>query len=168
MSSDQPVLPYPEAGGTEFTSGWSGSDTSHERAQREDRQGITAKRQRETLAFVAACGRDGVTVADLRDITGWHHGQASSALSVLHKTGQLVRLTERRDRCQVYVHPDFSEGRDEAPYRPNGRNRSDEKVAQARQLLERYEEMRKSFTQGSHLWRELDRQVAEFLRGDAK
>lgn len=51
---------------------------------------------------------------------GWHHGQASGALSVLHKTGYVARLTEVRERCKVYVHPDFVGGR---PIEEPGSNR---------------------------------------------
>lgn len=97
------VTPYPEPGGEGATSGWSGSETSHERAVEEDANGTTRDRQRETLWQLALYGNYGLTVKDLRTATGWHHGQASSALSVLHKEGEIARLTERRDRCAVYV-----------------------------------------------------------------
>lgn len=43
--------------------------------------------------------------------TGWHHGQASGVLSVLHKAGRVVRLREVRGRCKVYVLPQFADGR---------------------------------------------------------
>jgi DNA-binding MarR family transcriptional regulator len=98
--SEAPLTPY--AG----TSGWSGSDTSRERVERDDADGTTAKRQREVLGNLAVMGAEGCTVKDIRDITGMHHGQASSTLSVLHKEGRLARLKQRRDRCQVYVLPE--------------------------------------------------------------
>jgi hypothetical protein len=108
------------------TSGWSGSATSEERAQREDSEGITARRQRQTLDFLAVRQAVGLTVKDLRDVSGWHHGQASSSLSVLHMAGAVARLTERRDRCQVYVLPEFVNGRETVPH---GRRKREDKEA---------------------------------------
>lgn len=106
-----PELPY--AG----TSGHSGSDTSRERAERDDRSGVTGKRQRQVLARLAAVGAYGQTWKDLADLYGWHHGQASGVLSVLHKTGHVERLTARRDRCHVYVLPAHVHG---LPTEPHG------------------------------------------------
>lgn len=119
MSADDPVLPY--AG----TSGWSGSATSHDRADREDHDGTTPYRQRYVIALLrgrhangaATWGRDeGVTWKELADGTGWHHGQASGVLSVLHKTGRIARLTERRNRCAIYVLPEYVQGRETAAH----------------------------------------------------
>jgi hypothetical protein len=45
-----------------------------------------------------------------------HHGQASSALSVLHKAGRIVRLAEKRNRCHVYVMPNEAVGRVVQPH----------------------------------------------------
>lgn len=101
-----PVLPY--AG----TSGWSGSDGSRERAEREDGDGTTKDRQDAVLAALHAEGRYGVTWRDMAAREGWHHGQASAALSVLHKDGVIARLAERRDRCHIYVLPKHVDGRD--------------------------------------------------------
>lgn len=106
LFGDPPYLPY--AG----TSGWSGSDTSRERAVTADASGETKYRQQAALFYVFREGPDGVTWKELGDIMGWHHGTASGALSVLHKEGAVARLSERRDRCKVYVHPDFVEGRE--------------------------------------------------------
>lgn len=101
-----PVLPYTG------TSGWSGSDTSRERAINEDRQGITSARQRQILAMVAQSRVSGMTWREIAEQTGWHHGQVSGALSNLHRAGYLMRLTERRDRCAVYVRPEWRQDRD--------------------------------------------------------
>lgn len=117
---DGPILPYPEPDGEGRTSGWSGTDTSHERAQSADAGGVTRIRQIQTLNCAVAAGLHGVTVKDLRETTGLHHGQASSILSVLHKEERLLRLTERRDRCHVYIHPRFQNGRETQPH---GRNK---------------------------------------------
>lgn len=112
-----PEMPY--AG----TSGWSGSSTSQERAVSADEDGTTSVRQRQTLSDVSACGSQGITWRELASRHGWHHGTASGVLSVLHKTGHLARLTERRDRCQIYVLPEHVQGRTTAPFRPNSASR---------------------------------------------
>ena len=102
MSGDEPVLPYPEPDG-EATAGWSGSDTSHERAERERDDGTVAHRQQQALVSLDRVGPDGLTWRELAERQGWHHGQSSSVLSVLHKDGRVARLALRRDRCHVYV-----------------------------------------------------------------
>jgi hypothetical protein len=105
--TDQPSLPY----GPEPNSGYAGSDTSRERAERDDRSGRTQHRQRQVLDLLAQRGTVGLTYKELCGFTDWHHGQASGALSVLHKEGRIARLTIRRDRCLVYVHPGYTQGR---------------------------------------------------------
>jgi len=112
---EHPVLPYPEPDGT-ATAGWSGSDASRERARDEAADGTVQKRQREVLRILAAHEEGGITVSDLRFITRWHHGQASSALSGLHKAGLIDRLAQKRDRCHVYVLPEHTNGRDTQPF----------------------------------------------------
>lgn len=101
-----PVLPY--AG----TSGWSGTDTSRERAVTADSSGETSRRQRRVMRLLYQAQDDGLTWKGLAAETGWHHGQASGVLSVLHKDGMIARLTERRGRCRVYVHPHYINGRE--------------------------------------------------------
>ena len=124
--SNEALTPY--AG----TSGWSGSDASRERVEREDSNGTTSERQRRTLGYVQTMGYEGLTVADLRDLTNWHHGQASAALSVLHKEGKVERLAEKRDRCQVYVLPEYVNGRETRSYRRNKPKEDPNKEAIAR------------------------------------
>jgi DNA-binding MarR family transcriptional regulator len=101
-----PITPYNN------TSGHSGSDTSRERAEREDSNGTTSYRQRETLSMLHSRGTLGVTWKELGERYNWHHGQASGVLSVLHKEGWIVRLKERRNKCAVYVAPQYSIGRE--------------------------------------------------------
>lgn len=113
-------LPYPEDDGT-HTAGWSGSETSHERALRERDSGELSKRLKRTLNIVRMSGVRGLTVKELRDDTGWHHGKASAALSVLHHDNLLLRLKESRDRCQVYVVPQYRLDREESRYRRNSK-----------------------------------------------
>ena len=57
---------------------------------------------------------DGLTWKELADINGWHHGQASGVLSTLHKANLVCRLTQRRNRCAVYVLWSYQDGRDYA------------------------------------------------------
>lgn len=105
MTLEMPVLPY--AG----TSGWSGTNTSKERAITADRNGETKLRQNQTITHTRHQGVRGLTWAELSEITNWHHGTSSGALSVLNKAGRLVRLKERRNRSSVYVTPEFVNGR---------------------------------------------------------
>lgn len=105
-----PLLPY---GGT---SGHAGTDTSRDRALAEDQDGTTADRQRRTMNALVDAVHYGRTWRELAAVTGLHHGSASSSLSILHKEGKIARLAETRDRCKVYVHLDFVEGRPTEPY----------------------------------------------------
>ena len=100
------IFPY------DGTSGWSGTDTSRERAVSDDSSGRTSARLNMTVQALAGVGSQGMTWKELSDVTGWHHGQASGALTVLHKNGRVVRLLEKRNRCRVYVLPDFVDGRE--------------------------------------------------------
>ena len=100
-----PITPY--AG----TSGWSGSETSKARAVQEDTDGTTSKRQEDTLCDLYDAGYYGLTWHELAELHGWHHGQASGVLSVLHKADLIVRLKERRGKSAVYVSPAYVKGR---------------------------------------------------------
>lgn len=93
------------------TSGWSGSDTSMDRAAEADTSGKTAKRQAEVVRALESSGIAGLTWTELQQIVPLHHGTLSGALSVLHKEGVIARLAERRKRCKVYVMPQFVNGR---------------------------------------------------------
>lgn len=123
----EPLPETPYAG----TSGWSGSQTSRERAETEDRGGVTSQRQEQVLAGLGMVGTRGLTWKELAGSQGWHHGQASGALSTLHKTGHIARLTERRDRCQVYVLPEHVNGRETAE---QGRAAADPDVVKREQF----------------------------------
>lgn len=102
----QVSLPY--AG----TSGWSGTDTSEQRAVTADKSGETKRRQNWVLMYLYNQGSHGVTWRELANQYGWHHGIASGVLSVLHKDGKISRLLSKRDKCRVYVHPFYVNGRD--------------------------------------------------------
>lgn len=99
------------------TSGWSGTDTSEDRANEADASGTTARRQAEVLYLLDLRADRGMTVAELRQLAGWeHHGTSSGTLSVLHKTGRIARLVEKRGKCHVYVVPESVHGRDTQPH----------------------------------------------------
>lgn len=101
MSLNQPLLPY--AG----TSGWSGSETSRQRAREQDSSGATLSRQKIVLELLDGCGAAGMTWKELAEQTGWHHGSASGVLSVLHKGDLIERLLTKRNRCAIYVSPHY-------------------------------------------------------------
>ena len=108
-----PILPY---GGT---TGGTGSDASVARANREARDGIATRRQHEVIDALMDSGRRGATWAELADRLGYHHGQVSAPLSVLHQAGVIQRLAERRGRSSVYVMPEYVDDRDTSEWRPN-------------------------------------------------
>lgn len=110
-----PVLPY------KGTSGYAGTDTSRERAEVEASGGTTGARQAKALRLLALGASRGQTWKELALTAGWHHGQASAALSNLHKAGRIARLTERRDRCKVYVLLGNVAGREVEQFAPNKR-----------------------------------------------
>jgi hypothetical protein len=109
LGAGPPSLPY---AGTE---GYAGSDTSKDRALSEAVDGTASKRQRFILILAHRAKERGITVADVRDQV-LHHGRVSGALSVLHKVGKLARLRETRDRCKVYVLPEYVNGRETEPH----------------------------------------------------
>ena len=118
---DQPGLEFPGTFPYAGTSGYAaGSDTSEDRARDQDASGATTRFQRYVLREVGDRGRYGATWAELAHLLDMHHGQASGALSNLHKAGLLARLTERRKRCAVYVLPEHVADR---PTQVHGSNR---------------------------------------------
>ena len=100
-----PEVPY------NGTSGWSGSDSSEERARVQDSDGTTGKRQGAALTYLANRGKHGATWRELAEALGLHHGSASGVLSVLHLTERIARLKDTRNRCKVYVLPEFIDSR---------------------------------------------------------
>jgi hypothetical protein len=95
------------------TSGWSGTDTSRERAKRNDQNGTTLTTQKLILDAVQSSGFYGMTIADIRyQFPDRHHGTLSGALTNLHMEGYLLRLTAKRDACKIYVAPCNQSGRD--------------------------------------------------------
>lgn len=107
------MVPYGKQG-----SGHAGNDTSRERQETEDALGTTAWRQAQAYKMIVEAASAGVTVMEYEAEFGLHHGQASSALSHLHRAGHVARLKMRRSKQEIYVLPAFINGRDESPYRP--------------------------------------------------
>lgn len=101
INRNESAVSLPYAG----TSGWSGTDTSKTRATTSDTSGATARTQQYILDLLSLRGPMGVTWKEVSDLTLWHHGTCSGALSVLHKDGKIARLLETRARCRVYVLP---------------------------------------------------------------
>lgn len=99
-------LPY------DGSSGWTGSDTSKQRADDADKSGTTKWRQTQAVAYLTRRGHDGATWRELAEYLETHHGPASGALSVLHKVGQIARLKETRAGSKVYVALAFIDGRE--------------------------------------------------------
>jgi hypothetical protein len=105
MSLQIPELPY------NGTSGWSGTDTSRDRAKGQDLDGRTSRRQMQTLTELGIAGQRGLTWKELADRVALHHGSASGVLSVLHLAKRIARLHESRNQCKVYVLHEFINGR---------------------------------------------------------
>jgi hypothetical protein len=106
------AYPEPHESGVSATDGWTGSDASHERAVAEQQSG---KAQQHREMVVHALGEQtghGLTYRELGDLFDWHHGQSSSVLSVLHKERRIARLQDRRNRCHIYVLPEYVDGRE--------------------------------------------------------
>ena len=98
------------------TSGHSGTDTSRDRAVTRDGDGTTGKNQRIVLKALGIAGERGMTVAELRGyMRHSHHGSVSSALTNLHRAGKIARLSTKRNKCKVYVLPEYVGGRDAEP-----------------------------------------------------
>lgn len=108
-----PPLLIPYAG----TSGWTGSDTSRERAERNDSDGTTKRRQDQVYEAVRAAADSGVTAYELCQHLNLPTNSVAPSLTNLHHEGCIARLKERRGRHEVYVLPDHVGDRPVAPYR---------------------------------------------------
>jgi predicted transcriptional regulator len=83
------------------TAGWSGTTTSKERALFNLRTGKEYNKQQKALALLKD-NPNGLTWKEFAEQTDVHHGTASGVLSVLHKTGAIIRSTRVRNGCKVY------------------------------------------------------------------
>ena len=113
MVSDEPSLPY------DGTEGFSGSDTSAERARSDATDGTAGRRQRAVLDYLTGVSWYGATWSEVATALSLHHGQASASLSALHQADRIARLSQRRGRSQIYVMPEYVGERATAPFRPN-------------------------------------------------
>jgi len=91
------------------TAGWSGTDTSEQRALDNIHSGRELNNQQLALAYLKQAGELGLTWKELAIETGWHHGTTSGVLSVLHQSGAIIRLYSARNRCKVYVHQNYKD-----------------------------------------------------------
>lgn len=108
--------------GKESLAGHSGSETSEAAARRPK-----GKRMKQLLEHLEEIGPVGATCREVQNFFDLDHGAASGALTRLHRASLTVRLTETRDRQQVYVALMHAGGREESPYRPNSAYREDRK-----------------------------------------
>lgn len=109
------ALPYVQS--AIRTSGHTGSEASRDRAEEMDARGVTSKLQRTTLSWLEDRKSMGGTQAELQHILDTGHGTASQVLSNLHAAGLVERLATRRLRSQVYVLPEWVDGRPTSGYR---------------------------------------------------
>ena len=128
------MIPYGNTG-----SGHAGNATSRDRQEIQDASGLTGKRQKATLEAVELSAGHGVTSAEMEDMLGVGHGQASSALSHLHRAGHIRRITERRNKQEIYVLPEHVGERKESPYNPRPERKhpkfhSDQTVVEAMKM----------------------------------
>jgi hypothetical protein len=103
MAEYVPYAPY------KGTAGWSGTDTSKARAINNISSGREQNNQQLALRILKSRGTEGATWKELATDTSWHHGTASGVLSVLHKSGAIVRTVKVRNRCKIYVHQDYKD-----------------------------------------------------------
>ena len=91
------------------TAGWSGTDTSKERALHNLRTGKEYNNQEKALVLLKQVGNAGLTWKEFGIAAEVHHGTASGVLSVLHKSGAILRTTRIRNGCKVYMHIMFTD-----------------------------------------------------------
>ena len=99
-------VPYKPYNGT---AGWSGTDTSKARAIDNINSGRELNNQQKALSILKTAALEGITWKELSQQTDMHHGTASGVLSVLHKSGAIVRTIKSRNRCKIYVHQDYKD-----------------------------------------------------------
>jgi len=98
MSKQQLSLPY------NGTAGYVRTPASRERAVREVRTGVLSERLQRIESLLLLRGRQGMTWVEVAQNLGLHHGQASGALSTMHRLGVVFALRAKHHRCHPYVH----------------------------------------------------------------
>ena len=96
------------------SSGFSGTDTSRDRAKERDANGKTSEVQRAIINSLKLSHLKGRTVAELDEALAHlgHHGTISGAVSNLHKKCLIARLAEKRGKNKIYVMPYNVDGRE--------------------------------------------------------
>jgi len=90
------------------TAGWSGTETSKDRALYNLRSGKEYTDQQMALMLLKH-NPSGLTWKEFAHRAELHHGSASGVLSVLHKSGAILRTTRKRDRCKVYMSIEYAD-----------------------------------------------------------
>ena len=91
------------------TAGWSGTDTSKDRALYNLRTGKELNNQQKALVLLKGARLNGLTWKELSEHTGMHHGTASGVLSVLHKSGAILRSNKARNGCKIYCSIEYQD-----------------------------------------------------------
>ena len=91
------------------TAGWSGTETSKDRALYNLRTGKEYNNQQKALALLKEARANGLTWKELSEHTGMHHGTASGVLSVLHKGYAIIRSHRIRNGCKIYYSIEYSD-----------------------------------------------------------
>lgn len=68
-----------------------------------------------TIDLLEAAKEDGATWSEVASYLNTHHGVASGRLSLMHKDGQIARLSARRGGSKIYVLPEYINGRKTEP-----------------------------------------------------
>lgn len=118
-----PVTPY------NGTGGWSGTQTSRDRAERMVATGDLSRTQACVMKQLAQAQRDGCIVHEITILrqngNGYmHHGSVSGALSNLHQHGKISRLESKRNNCHIYVLNEFVDGRELSPFTPHKKHKT--------------------------------------------
>jgi len=103
------------------TAGWSGTETSKNRAMVNLRTGKEYNNQQKALALLKDARTNGLTWKELSEHTGMHHGTASGVLSVLHKAGAILRTINVRNGCKIYCSIEYRESIVNEVYKPKAK-----------------------------------------------
>ncbi len=123
------------------TGGYVNRDTSIDRAVDEASSGVLSARLDAILGCLRGAWGDGMTWKEVADRLGLHHGQASGALSNLHKNGHVVMLKKMRNKCHPYVIVEFKDFFTPEDYWEKPvRTKSTEKIELADALVEALKE----------------------------
>lgn len=89
------------------TAGYVPTAASKERAVREVQDGTLSTRLQRVLTVLDERSTQGATWREIAYTLNLHHGQASGALSTLHRMGCVFSLRDKRNKCHPYVHAKY-------------------------------------------------------------